>query len=464
MTPKYTRVGYAPVQPVPFSHALHAGQLGIDCRYCHSYVEKLRLRQPAHRPDLHELPRPDQDHQPASGGGPPELRDRAAGARGSRSTRCPISSISTTPSTSTAASAASSATARSTRWTRSSTPSRSAWASASTATAIRRPPAAPRPGDEPRLAGARAPRPSSTWASKFVHDWNVKSSAKLLRLPPMKRKFDHPAPSERELQRPELLAQPRRAGRDARVPGTARAGVSRGRRDARRGRPAAFLQDHGGLVRPGRRRPGRLPAAGGATSCPSATRSRASFPGCRSITRRRCRCAGSAHPASGRDPPGPADQARGQSRLRAARRRRARSRPRPRCSTFTTRTGPPRTPRRRHPGRGRGRRPAGRDRRRPRRRPAARGSPFWPRPPRRPPGPGWSARCGPSFPRRSGPSTSRWPTSRRLAAAQAVFGRSVQADLPVCQGEADRLDRRRLPPRRGRQPRSTPAISPRAAG
>jgi hypothetical protein len=40
MTPKYTRVGYAPVQPVPFSHALHAGQLGIDCRYCHSNVER----------------------------------------------------------------------------------------------------------------------------------------------------------------------------------------------------------------------------------------------------------------------------------------------------------------------------------------------------------------------------------------------------------------------------------------
>ncbi|AKC81885.1 cytochrome C [Verrucomicrobia bacterium IMCC26134] len=39
-TPKYTRVGYAPVQPVPFSHALHAGQLGMDCRYCHSNVEK----------------------------------------------------------------------------------------------------------------------------------------------------------------------------------------------------------------------------------------------------------------------------------------------------------------------------------------------------------------------------------------------------------------------------------------
>jgi len=39
-TPKYTRVGYQPVQPVPFSHAVHAGQLGVDCRYCHSMVEK----------------------------------------------------------------------------------------------------------------------------------------------------------------------------------------------------------------------------------------------------------------------------------------------------------------------------------------------------------------------------------------------------------------------------------------
>jgi len=40
MTPKYTRVGYSPVQPVPFSHAKHVGELGLDCRYCHSYVEK----------------------------------------------------------------------------------------------------------------------------------------------------------------------------------------------------------------------------------------------------------------------------------------------------------------------------------------------------------------------------------------------------------------------------------------
>jgi hypothetical protein len=37
--PKFTDVGYAPLQPVPFSHQLHAGQLGMDCRYCHNTVE-----------------------------------------------------------------------------------------------------------------------------------------------------------------------------------------------------------------------------------------------------------------------------------------------------------------------------------------------------------------------------------------------------------------------------------------
>tara|TARA_B100001989_G_C24333175_1_gene361114 strand:+ start:36 stop:689 length:654 start_codon:yes stop_codon:yes gene_type:complete len=39
-TPKYTRVGYAPTQPVAFSHALHSGQLEIDCRYCHTNVDR----------------------------------------------------------------------------------------------------------------------------------------------------------------------------------------------------------------------------------------------------------------------------------------------------------------------------------------------------------------------------------------------------------------------------------------
>jgi hypothetical protein len=39
-TPKYTRVGYEPIQPVAFPHSVHVTQLGLDCRYCHNGVEK----------------------------------------------------------------------------------------------------------------------------------------------------------------------------------------------------------------------------------------------------------------------------------------------------------------------------------------------------------------------------------------------------------------------------------------
>jgi len=39
-SPKTTAVGYQPIQPVPYSHALHVGKLGMDCRYCHNTVEK----------------------------------------------------------------------------------------------------------------------------------------------------------------------------------------------------------------------------------------------------------------------------------------------------------------------------------------------------------------------------------------------------------------------------------------
>src|ERR1035437_11154500 len=35
-----TRAGVARDQPVPFSHRHHAGELGIDCRYCHAFVER----------------------------------------------------------------------------------------------------------------------------------------------------------------------------------------------------------------------------------------------------------------------------------------------------------------------------------------------------------------------------------------------------------------------------------------
>lgn len=36
--PQTINVGYQPEQPVPFSHAIHAGQLKMDCRYCHNTV------------------------------------------------------------------------------------------------------------------------------------------------------------------------------------------------------------------------------------------------------------------------------------------------------------------------------------------------------------------------------------------------------------------------------------------
>ncbi len=38
-SPSNTDVGYRPLQPVAYSHKLHAGDLDIDCRYCHVFVE-----------------------------------------------------------------------------------------------------------------------------------------------------------------------------------------------------------------------------------------------------------------------------------------------------------------------------------------------------------------------------------------------------------------------------------------
>src|SRR5947199_2906431 len=38
-----TRATQAREQPVPFSHAHHVGGLGLDCRYCHTSVEKARF-------------------------------------------------------------------------------------------------------------------------------------------------------------------------------------------------------------------------------------------------------------------------------------------------------------------------------------------------------------------------------------------------------------------------------------
>lgn len=38
-SPYQTKVGVVVEQPVPFSHEHHSGELGIDCRYCHTTVE-----------------------------------------------------------------------------------------------------------------------------------------------------------------------------------------------------------------------------------------------------------------------------------------------------------------------------------------------------------------------------------------------------------------------------------------
>ena len=40
LSPWYTEQNVARQQPVPFSHKHHAGELGLDCRYCHTSVEK----------------------------------------------------------------------------------------------------------------------------------------------------------------------------------------------------------------------------------------------------------------------------------------------------------------------------------------------------------------------------------------------------------------------------------------
>jgi hypothetical protein len=39
-SPATLNVGYMPAQPLEYSHAMHAGELGLDCRYCHMGVER----------------------------------------------------------------------------------------------------------------------------------------------------------------------------------------------------------------------------------------------------------------------------------------------------------------------------------------------------------------------------------------------------------------------------------------
>jgi hypothetical protein len=38
--PRNLDTGYSPEQPVPYSHKLHAGTMGLDCTYCHYTITK----------------------------------------------------------------------------------------------------------------------------------------------------------------------------------------------------------------------------------------------------------------------------------------------------------------------------------------------------------------------------------------------------------------------------------------
>src|SRR6056297_910362 len=80
-SPKTTDVGYQPTQPVPFSHLIHSGELGIDCRYCHVGGGLVAFDHPAD-PDLHELPQPGAPREQEARAGARELGHRRAGPVG----------------------------------------------------------------------------------------------------------------------------------------------------------------------------------------------------------------------------------------------------------------------------------------------------------------------------------------------------------------------------------------------
>lgn len=66
-TPKYTRVGYQPNQPIPFSHQIHAGQLGVDCPVLPQLRGKRRPRERADGGYLLPLSPAREDEQPEHG-------------------------------------------------------------------------------------------------------------------------------------------------------------------------------------------------------------------------------------------------------------------------------------------------------------------------------------------------------------------------------------------------------------
>ena len=172
---------WAPIsQPVPFSHKHHVGQLGIDCRYCHTGVEKSAYAgHPADR-NVHDLPQPALHRPGDARAGAPEPRGKQARSSGRASTTCRTSCISTTRSTSTRASAAPPATGTSTRCNSSGRTRRSTWRGACNATGTRRITSADAQGSVQSRSGSRSRTQGKLdWAKQLVKDYHVQSSGVL---------------------------------------------------------------------------------------------------------------------------------------------------------------------------------------------------------------------------------------------------------------------------------------------
>ena len=77
-TPKYTKVGYQPIQPVPFPHDIHVTQLGMDCRYCHSFVEVAAQSNVPNTATCMNCHTPSGERQSQTSAGTGELEKRSA--------------------------------------------------------------------------------------------------------------------------------------------------------------------------------------------------------------------------------------------------------------------------------------------------------------------------------------------------------------------------------------------------
>lgn len=80
--PKQLETGYTPAQPVPYSHKLHAGNLGMDCLYCHYTVDKSNYAAVPMTETCMNCHVRVKEKSPEAADGSRQLRYRSAGALG----------------------------------------------------------------------------------------------------------------------------------------------------------------------------------------------------------------------------------------------------------------------------------------------------------------------------------------------------------------------------------------------